>query len=57
MYSNYRSTEYLKQLKGIGHSYAATGVKFIEKEAEKFDLGVYFEPNGHGSIVSSEKVH
>ncbi|EJW03125.1 hypothetical protein EDEG_02496 [Edhazardia aedis USNM 41457] len=33
---------------------ANTGVKNFIREARKFDIGVYFEPNGHGSVYFSE---
>ena len=33
---------------------ANTGVKFLHPEAETFDVGVYFEANGHGTAVFSD---
>jgi hypothetical protein len=27
-----------------------TGVKHLHHEAQKFDIGVYFEANGHGTV-------
>jgi hypothetical protein len=30
---------------------AATGVKFLHHEALKYDIGVYFEANGHGTVL------
>ena len=31
---------------------AKTGVKFVHAAAEEaFDVGIYFEPNGHGTIL------
>ncbi|KAJ1951435.1 hypothetical protein IWQ62_006427, partial [Dispira parvispora] len=30
---------------------AKTGVKHLHHEAEKFDIGVYFEANGHGTVL------
>ena len=30
---------------------AATGVKFLHHEAAKHDIGVYFEANGHGTVL------
>lgn len=32
-----------------------TGVKHLHHEALKFDIGVYFEANGHGTVVYSDK--
>jgi len=31
-----------------------TGVVHLEKEARRFDIGLYFEPNGHGTILFSD---
>lgn len=30
-----------------------TGVKHLHKKALEFDIGVYFEANGHGTVVFS----
>src|ERR1700737_335233 len=30
-----------------------TGVKYLHHEAQRFDFGVYFEANGHGTILFS----
>jgi phosphomannomutase len=32
-----------------------TGVKFLHHKAQEFDIGVYFEANGHGTVVFSER--
>jgi len=29
-------------------------VKFVHHEAEKYDLGIYFEANGHGTVLFSD---
>ena len=34
-----------------------TGVKYLDKAARQFDIGVYFEANGHGTVVFSKKFH
>lgn len=31
-----------------------TGVKHLHHKALEYDIGVYFEANGHGTIVFSE---
>lgn len=31
-----------------------TGVKHLHHAAQEFDIGVYFEANGHGTTVFSE---
>lgn len=30
-----------------------TGVKYLHHRAVEFDVGVYFEANGHGTVVFS----
>ena len=30
-----------------------TGVKHLHHKAEEFDIGVYFEANGHGTVSCS----
>ncbi len=34
---------------------APTGVKNIHHEALQFDVGAYFESNGHGTILVNDK--
>lgn len=34
----------------------ATGVKHLHHEAEKYDIGVYFEQNGHGNVMFQKNV-
>jgi phosphoacetylglucosamine mutase len=36
-------------------SFTPTGVKFLHHEAAKLDIGVFFEANGHGTVVFSQK--
>ena len=52
-YSNMGAVEYLQ--KNFKVVYAQTGIKNFVREARKFDVGVYFEPNGHGSVTFSKK--
>lgn len=54
-YANYASSEYLLQNYKMEPIYAATGVKFLHEKAEHFDIGVYFEANGHGTVIFSEE--
>mmetsp|Transcript_14428 Transcript_14428/g.18717 ORF Transcript_14428/g.18717 Transcript_14428/m.18717 type:complete len:220 (-) Transcript_14428:120-779(-) len=49
-YANGGSTTYAKQ-KGIKLDFAKTGVKFVHETADKYDIGVYFEANGHGTAL------
>ena len=34
-----------------------TGVKHLHHKAQDYDIGVYFEANGHGTVTFSEKAH
>lgn len=52
-YANGASTDYLKQL-GLDVVFAKTGVKHLHEKAAEFDIGIYFEANGHGTILFSE---
>ena len=49
-YANGASTNYL-QSKGIATACTKTGVKHLHHAALDFDIGVYFEANGHGTIL------
>lgn len=54
-YANGSSTDYLSKVLGIEADFTDTGVKNLHKQASKYDFGVYFEANGHGTIHISEK--
>ena len=32
-----------------------TGVKHLHHIAQQFDIGIYFEANGHGTVLFSDK--
>jgi len=51
-YANGASTNYLKTL-GIETVCTKTGVKHLHHAALDFDIGVYFEANGHGTVLFS----
>lgn len=53
-YANGASTDYLKQL-GLEVVLTPTGVKYLHEKAADYDIGIYFEANGHGTILFSEK--
>jgi len=55
-YANSAAIRYIKDTLGIQVSCCPTGVKFSHPEALKFDIGIYFESNGHGTIVFKDKV-
>lgn len=44
---------YIIFFKGIEPLIVKTGVKYLEEAAHKFDVGVYFEANGHGTVCFS----
>lgn len=54
-YANGASCDYLKA-NGVNVVFAKTGVKFLHHKAENFDIGVYFEANGHGTVLFSQKL-
>ncbi|CAJ1928898.1 unnamed protein product [Sphenostylis stenocarpa] len=54
-YANGASTNYLKQL-GLEVNFTPTGVKYLHEKAAEFDIGIYFEANGHGTVLFSESL-
>lgn len=54
-YANGASTEYIKDKLKMSVSCVPTGVKHLHHKALEYDIGVYFEANGHGTVVFSEK--
>jgi phosphoacetylglucosamine mutase len=57
-YANGASTHYVSKVmknSAIEIKLAKTGVKFVEHEAKNFDIGMYFEANGHGTVIFSSK--
>jgi len=53
-YSNGACLDYLNHC-GFDVEIVPTGVKFLHHKAKEFDLSIYFESNGHGTIYASEK--
>eukprot|EP00039_Didymoeca_costata_P026767 m.16603 g.16603 ORF g.16603 m.16603 type:complete len:511 (-) comp5743_c0_seq1:25-1557(-) len=51
-YANGGSTKFLSESK-IPVACAKTGVKHLHHLAQDFDIGVYFEANGHGTVLFS----
>ncbi|XP_021768117.1 phosphoacetylglucosamine mutase-like isoform X1 [Chenopodium quinoa] len=54
-YANGASTDYLKNL-GLDVVFTPTGVKYLHEKASQYDIGIYFEANGHGTILFSDSV-
>ncbi|KAJ2312383.1 hypothetical protein IWW54_002115 [Coemansia sp. RSA 2705] len=50
-YANGSSTSYIKDTLKLPTAFAKTGVKHLHHEAEKMSIGVYFEANGHGTVL------
>lgn len=53
-YANGASTEFLKNL-GLEVAFTSTGVKYLHKKALEYDIGIYFEANGHGTVLFSDE--
>jgi len=45
----------MKDKMGVPVRFGKTGVKHLHKIAHKFDIGVYFEANGHGTVLFSKR--
>jgi phosphoacetylglucosamine mutase len=54
-YANGASTVYIQNTLRVPVQCAKTGVKHLHHLAAKFDIGVYFEANGHGTVLFSER--
>ncbi|KAJ3072124.1 Phosphoacetylglucosamine Mutase [Podochytrium sp. JEL0797] len=52
-YANGSSTAYVKETLKVPVVFTPTGVKHLHHAAESFDVGVYFEANGHGTVLFS----
>ncbi|KAI0219535.1 Phosphoacetylglucosamine mutase [Lamellibrachia satsuma] len=53
-YANGSSTDYINNKLNVHVACAPTGVKYLHHEAMNFDIGVYFEANGHGTVLFSD---
>lgn len=53
-YANGASTHYLTRTLGLDVVCVPTGVKHLHHVASTFDIGVYFEANGHGTVLFSD---
>lgn len=52
-YANGASTDYVTKNLSLPVVCTPTGVKYLHHAALRFDIGVYFEANGHGTILFS----
>ena len=53
-YANGASTEYIEKVLKLPVVCTPTGVKHLHHAAARFDVGVYFEANGHGTVLFSD---
>lgn len=53
-YANGASTEYVQRNLNLPVICTPTGVKHLHSAATRFDIGIYFEANGHGTILFSQ---
>ncbi|XP_062324191.1 phosphoacetylglucosamine mutase isoform X2 [Osmerus eperlanus] len=52
-YANGSSTDYLENTMKVKVKCTKTGVKHLHHAAQEFHIGVYFEANGHGTVLWS----
>ena len=53
-YANGASTEYIEKVMKLDATITNTGVKHLHHAALRYDVGVYFEANGHGTVIFSD---
>ncbi|KAM6323947.1 phosphoacetylglucosamine mutase [Aegotheles albertisi] len=53
-YANGNSTRYLEETLKVPVHCVKTGVKHLHHKAQEFDVGIYFEANGHGTVLFSK---
>jgi phosphoacetylglucosamine mutase len=54
-YANGASTKYVEQVLKLKVECTPTGVKHLHHVAAQYDVGVYFEANGHGTVLFSDR--
>ncbi|KAL0860987.1 hypothetical protein ABMA27_009516 [Loxostege sticticalis] len=54
-YANGASTQYITEQLKVPVTCVKTGVKHLHHAALSYDVGVYFEANGHGTVVYSQR--
>ncbi|KAI0465166.1 hypothetical protein LJB42_000388 [Komagataella kurtzmanii] len=53
-YANGSSSQFIKESLQVPVEVTPTGVKHLHHKAVDFDAGIYFEANGHGTVVFSQ---
>ncbi|PNS17149.1 Phosphoacetylglucosamine mutase [Sphaceloma murrayae] len=56
-YANGAATTYVEKTLKLKLQTTNTGVKHLHHAAHRHDVGVYFEANGHGTVLFSENFH
>src|SRR5258708_15367505 len=54
-YANGAATEYVEKVLKLPVTVTPTGVKHLHHAAARYDIGVYFEANGHGTVLLDRK--
>lgn len=54
-YANGASTNHIQNTLKVPVACVSTGVKHLHHKAKDFDIGVYFEANGHGTVLINER--
>jgi len=54
-YANGAATEYVEKVLKLPVTVTPTGVKHLHHAAARYDIGVYFEANGHGTVLFSDQ--
>ncbi|CAK3823481.1 Phosphoacetylglucosamine mutase [Lecanosticta acicola] len=52
-YANGASSKYIQERLKLKSEFTPTGVKHLHHAAARYDIGVYFEANGHGTVLFS----
>ncbi|XP_074094255.1 phosphoglucomutase 3-like protein nst [Cotesia typhae] len=55
-YANGASTNYVTETLKVPVAFTETGVKHLHHRAQQFDIGVYFEANGHGTVIIKDEI-
>jgi phosphoacetylglucosamine mutase len=50
-YANGAATDYISKSLSVEVTCVPTGVKYLHHAAAEFDIGAYFEANGHGTVL------
>ncbi|CAF4198433.1 unnamed protein product [Rotaria sp. Silwood2] len=53
-YANGSSTDYIINIMKVPVACVPTGVKHLHHKALDYDIGIYFEANGHGTVLFSD---